>query len=989
MNSIPSLKRWLVLGASAMAIGAMAAPAMAADAQAGAAAATQDDTATIDTLVVTAEKREQSLQDVPIAISAFGSKQRDLKGINTVQDMTNFTPGLVYSSSNDRASLRGVGRLTNTHSVDAAVAIYIDGVYTTSTVLAGGPPLMVDRVEVLRGPQGTLYGRNSIGGTINILSPHPTNHWYGEVRAIGENYGYSDFQAAISGPITDDLKFRLSGYKKDQRDGWFHNVAPGGVSEGGVKNEYAVELQGEANIGEHLNIWGKIGTLHWNDRGGPGARAGIGPIGGGPYEEALADPTFPVIYNPAFGYRDATLNPAALSPAQIANNNGLSGPLTGSLVNLGNTTANPAPNDPRGFNTNTPLSVKLQGVFISSWNVKYSFPTFDLKYIGGYQKYHYSLHGDLDGTAVQSYQIPLAPGSICGQVHAAFSAHIVNQDCQPLTVSGTTTYDYQEIPTWYSHEINLTSTTDGPLQWILGAYYYHEQYTNPYNFYQPGQTQLQTPILVTPVPGASSSTAVTLSQAAPNPDGGFSYSNYNMVTKSTAIFGQVSYKVTDNLKFTAGLRYTRDTKYGTEYARTVAFSDGQVPLLYLNSLLAPGVPSIAVGPFGTGALIGLNGTAQNWGSLLGNLNAAAATLPLLNPAYAAFAALAGKGNGGVDLTRYLAPTTPGNTAVGAKGVCSPVTATSNGKGGFDYTQYTIDPTTGMFTRNLCDSSSATTGTARVEWTPSSDTLVYGSYSRGYKAFGLAAGSAIASPEAAPENVDSFEIGFKKDFGHTLQFDAAAFYYNYTNLQAPVSVSNGTTSVTQFVNIAQSRSYGLEIDAVWQPIDHLQFSLDYSFNPTRIQKSSPFIDLNNNSAVTSAVDASVGLYKPVSIVGNQLPQAPKNKIAINGNYTFVLDQGKLNIGANFLWRDKSYANIFTQRWNEAPSWDQVDLRASFTPTGGKYQVIVYVKNVGNTLGYDSAAAGSKRDAANFPINTGYNTSYTPPRTYGIEVHYKFF
>ncbi|HEY9218532.1 MAG TPA: TonB-dependent receptor plug domain-containing protein, partial [Phenylobacterium sp.] len=94
----------------------------------------------VEEIVVTAEKREQSLQDVPVAISAFTNETRDKLGINTVQDLTNFTPGFVYQSQNDRASMRGIGRLTNVHSVDGAVSIYIDGLFTTSTVLAGGPP---------------------------------------------------------------------------------------------------------------------------------------------------------------------------------------------------------------------------------------------------------------------------------------------------------------------------------------------------------------------------------------------------------------------------------------------------------------------------------------------------------------------------------------------------------------------------------------------------------------------------------------------------------------------------------------------------------------------------------------------------------------------------------------------------------------------------------------------------------------------------------
>jgi iron complex outermembrane receptor protein len=92
---------------------------------------------TIQELVVTAEKRSQNLQDVPVAVSAFTSEKRDLIGIESVQDMTNFTPGLQYSSQLDRASMRGLGRLTNEHTAQGAVAIYSDGIYTTSTVEAG------------------------------------------------------------------------------------------------------------------------------------------------------------------------------------------------------------------------------------------------------------------------------------------------------------------------------------------------------------------------------------------------------------------------------------------------------------------------------------------------------------------------------------------------------------------------------------------------------------------------------------------------------------------------------------------------------------------------------------------------------------------------------------------------------------------------------------------------------------------------------------
>ena len=91
-------------------------------------------TNTIEELVVTSEKREQSLQDVAVAVSAFTDERREIVGINSIQDMTNFTPGLQYNSSTDRVSLRGVGRLTNVLSAEAAVANYNDGVFETFAV---------------------------------------------------------------------------------------------------------------------------------------------------------------------------------------------------------------------------------------------------------------------------------------------------------------------------------------------------------------------------------------------------------------------------------------------------------------------------------------------------------------------------------------------------------------------------------------------------------------------------------------------------------------------------------------------------------------------------------------------------------------------------------------------------------------------------------------------------------------------------------------
>ncbi len=893
----------------------------------GAAHAQGSGVTTIEELVVTAEKREQSLQDVPVAISAFTNKQRDIVGINTIQDLTNFTPGFVYQSANDRASMRGIGRLTNVHSVDGAVSIYVDSLFTTSTVLAGGPPLETERVEILRGPQGTLYGRNAIGGTVNVISVRPTDHPYAEVRAIAENFGFTNFQVAASGPLADGLSVRFSGYKLDQRDGYYTNVNRGMPTEGSKRDEYEWQFQVKADIGEHAELWVRYQTLEWDNRGGPGARAGFL---NGPYETGLLDPNFSIVYNPAHGYTTET---------------GLNGIVPGSLVqyNGGTTTTNPALQDAHLFNTNTPQHVTLTDVHSMVANFTYHMPTFDIKYVGGLQNYKYDLYGDTDATNVQSYQIPLQAGSVCGTIHTLYSLGRAPTDCSPLTVNGNNTYHYFEYPTWYSHEINIASTNDSPLQWIVGAYYYNERYTgtgSTADFFQPGSN------LTTPVLGA-----------AANPTGLWSTGHYSLTTESKAVFGQLDWKASDTLKFTAGLRYTQDHKFGTEYRRIVCNSDACYPGLY---------SALGLSGFGPG-------TAANWGSLLGNINAVASLAGAFG--VPALAGLNGLGNGGFDLTATLAPTT---TAAGAKGVTSPVVC-----GATSCKQYTIDPATGVAARNLGDTSDAVTGTLGVQWDPKEGTMAYARYSRGYKAFGLSAGSFLVAPEASPEFVNSYEIGLKTNLGRTLQMNASLFYLDYQNLQAPVTVRVGPTNVNQFVNIARSRSDGLELGLIWQPIQPLRLSLDYSYNDTRIMKSIPLVDVYDNVNTTAQ-----------NIVGNRLPQAPKQKLAVNGNYSFVLDGGTLTLGATYLYRDKAYANVFTRPWSSAPSWDQVDLRAHWAPTSNKYTIIAYVKNVGDTKGYDAAVAPSQRNnsatvLSDQFLNGGQNLELTPPRTYGVEFQYRFF
>src|SRR5262245_10654307 len=172
----------------------------------------------LEEIIVSAQKRNENLQDVPVAVSAFTDQTRDLVGIQTIQDFTNFTPGVTYSTATDRMNVRGVGRYTNNLSTSPGVATYGDGFYNYSNHQADTSPLFTERVEILRGPQGTLYGRNSIGGAINVLLKRPTEDFQGEVRASAGSQELKQAEALFRGPITDNIQFLIGGglYQQDE-----------------------------------------------------------------------------------------------------------------------------------------------------------------------------------------------------------------------------------------------------------------------------------------------------------------------------------------------------------------------------------------------------------------------------------------------------------------------------------------------------------------------------------------------------------------------------------------------------------------------------------------------------------------------------------------------------------------------------------------------------------------------------------------------------
>ncbi len=200
-----------------------------------------DSASTLDEIVVTATRREQNLQDIPIAISAIGSEELDQANISTLADVQGFVPGLQINRNNAALAftLRGVGSNFRVQGVDTTVAVHTDGIYIGQANAVQASFFDVARLEVVRGPQGVLYGRNASGGAINIISNLPTADPTGYLSGSYGNYNAYEVEAVVSGPVVEDtLLVRLGAYARG-RDGFGTNLTTGqdndDLDERGVK----------------------------------------------------------------------------------------------------------------------------------------------------------------------------------------------------------------------------------------------------------------------------------------------------------------------------------------------------------------------------------------------------------------------------------------------------------------------------------------------------------------------------------------------------------------------------------------------------------------------------------------------------------------------------------------------------------------------------------------------------------------------------------
>jgi iron complex outermembrane recepter protein len=232
---------------------------------------------TLEEVVVTAQKRSENVQDVPIAISAFTADVLQERAVGDVASISNLAPnvtldaGTAFSGSSSvlSAYIRGIGSSDFAFNIDPGVGVYLDDVYLARTVGANQDLLDVERIEVLKGPQGTLFGRNTIGGAIRIVTRDPGRKFDGKLDVTTGSYRRLQVKGYVDVPFSDSLRSSLA-FGMHQREGYQRRI-PYPVTDLYVVNtdsDYTHQGVGNSNRQGGNDNWNARGKLVW-DQGGP------------------------------------------------------------------------------------------------------------------------------------------------------------------------------------------------------------------------------------------------------------------------------------------------------------------------------------------------------------------------------------------------------------------------------------------------------------------------------------------------------------------------------------------------------------------------------------------------------------------------------------------------------------------------------------------------------------------------------------------------
>ena len=427
-------------------------------------------TAELEEIIVTATKRAENIQDVPISISAYTGDFLENSDIRTLQDLSLYAPNftMAYSSqaTNARIFIRGIGSVGNS-GIETSVGVFVDGVYYPRPGSVIGNLLDIEAAEVLRGPQGTLFGRNTAAGALSLRTRKPSDKSEGYVQAGIGDFGAYSLEGVVNTPISDTVALRLAG-KYAERDGYGFNTLTN--EEIGERDD--LTLRAKLGIDFTPDVYGTL-TLDMNEVNS-----------GGQVVELLPDTASPVF--------DGTLNALFGSNATTADG-------YDQVINQDHQDS---------------LNDEQWG---AAFNLEFPAGTHTIKSITAYRDW---------------------------EANNRESAIRLTGDVLPR--------DHLYTTTTFSQEFQVLSPSDQPLTYVLGLFYYEEDFDIDEDFDAGADTCVP---VVFALAGAGAAGLCNSMSQFPATD-----SDYAQSLTSTAAFAQATYDFSDKFSMTLGGRFTSDSK---------------------------------------------------------------------------------------------------------------------------------------------------------------------------------------------------------------------------------------------------------------------------------------------------------------------------------------------------------------------------------------------------------------------------------------------
>jgi iron complex outermembrane recepter protein len=426
--------------------------------------------AQVEEIIVTATKRAESIQDVPISISAYSGDFLESSDIRTLQDLSLYAPNftMAYSSqaTNARIFIRGIGSVGNS-GIETSVGVFVDGVYYPRPGSVIGNLLDIETAEVLRGPQGTLFGRNTAAGALNLTTRAPTDQVEGYIQAGAGDYGAYSLEGVVNTPLSERVAARFAA-KYTERDGYGFNT----LSNEEIGERDDLTLRAKLGIDFTPNVTGTL-TLDYNEVNSGGQIVELLPASASPVFDGTLDALFGSNVTTADGY-DQVINQ----------------------------------------DHQDSLNDEQWGV---AFNLEFPIGQHTVKSITSYR----------DWQATNRESAIRLTGDVLPRNHI---------------------YTTETL----SQEFQLLSPTDGPLNYVLGLFYYEEDFDIDEDFDAGADTCVP---VVFALAGAGAAGACLAMPQFPATD-----SDYTQSLTSVAAFAQATYSFSDRFSMTFGGRFTSDSK---------------------------------------------------------------------------------------------------------------------------------------------------------------------------------------------------------------------------------------------------------------------------------------------------------------------------------------------------------------------------------------------------------------------------------------------